>query len=245
MQVPHGWFLHFYIVSVASSIFWGVQLMSRSYTLTKICSTEMPEKHLPANRMLIAWAMLMLQGARRLFESLKLAKPSASKMWVGHWLLGMFFYIAVNIALWIETCEFRRPQAGTIATFKKPAPRDTIYLSAPSLRSLVAIPLFLLASGIQHDCHSYLASLPKYTLPNHPIFQNVVCPHYTAECVIYFALAIMAAPDGYWVNTTVFSALIFVVVNLGVTASKTKEWSSRRFGKETVGCRWKMVPWVF
>ena len=42
------------------------------------------------------------QGVRRLLESSTLAKPSASKMWVLHWLLGIVFYLAVGISVWIE-----------------------------------------------------------------------------------------------------------------------------------------------
>lgn len=29
-------------------------------------------------------------------------KPSASKMWFVHWLLGIAFYVTVGIAVWIE-----------------------------------------------------------------------------------------------------------------------------------------------
>ena len=110
---------------------------------------------------------------------------------------------------------------------------------------MLSIPLFILASGIQHDCHTYLASLPKYTLPMHPIFQVLVCPHYTAECVIYLSLAIISAPRGAVINKTMFTAFLFVSTNLAVTASMTKEWYERKFGKELVAKRWKIMPSVY
>lgn len=91
----------------------------------------------------------------------------------------------------------------------------------------------------------YLASLPKYTLPVHPMFQLVVCPHYMAECLIYLSLAFLAAPNGDMVNMTIFTALVLVSVNLSISASTTKEWYVRRFGKEEVKARWKMIPYVF
>lgn len=125
------------------------------------------------------------------------------------------------------------------------SPWQNISFSAPSKRTMLCIPLFILASGIQHDCHVYLASLPKYSLPTHPIFQVIVCPHYFAECLIYTSMAFLGAPRGAWLNKTMASALLFVSVNLGVTASTSKEWYARKFGKERVARRWKMIPFVY
>ena len=78
------------------------------------------------------------------------------------------------------------------------------------MRTFLGILLFILASGFQHDCHAYLASLKTrkpsptsapaspnpssatastYKLPEHPAFAYLIAPHYTAECLIYLALA--------------------------------------------------------
>ena len=115
-----------------------------------------------------------------------------------------------------------------------------------------------MASGIQHDCHAYLASLkvdkrqnetPKeqtgYRLPVHPAFQSLVAPHYTAECVIYLSLAVLAAPQGFMINRTLLCAFVFVVVNLGTTARLTKQWYSERFGANKVYGKWVLVPCVY
>lgn len=125
------------------------------------------------------------------------------------------------------------------------SPLGDVTLSAPSVRTMLGVPLFILASGVQNDCHVYLASLPKYTLPNHPIFHTMICPHYTAECVLYLSLAIMGTPHGAWINYTILSAFAFVFVNLAVTASTTKEWYIKKFGKEKVEYRWIMIPYIF
>lgn len=108
---------------------------------------------------------------------------------------------------------------------------------------MLSFPVFLLASGLQHDCHMYLASLPKYTLPMHPAFQVVICPHYTAESIIYLSFAIMGAPSGAFVNRTLFCAFLFVYVNLSVSASTTKEWYAEKFGKDKLAGRGKMIPY--
>lgn len=125
------------------------------------------------------------------------------------------------------------------------SPYRSITWSSPSIRTLLCIPVFLLASGTQYDCHNYLASLPKYTLPVHPTFQLLVCPHYTAECLIYLSLTVLAAPRGTLLNATLLTALIFVSVNLSISASTTKDWYARKFGKEKVMMRWKMIPFVY
>lgn len=98
---------------------------------------------------------------------------------------------------------------------------------------------------MQYDAHAYLAGLKKYTLPDHPIFHNLVCPHYFAECLIYLALSIIAAPPGYMFNHTIFCALVLVAANLGVTADGTKRWYEQKFGIESVKNRWRMIPFVF
>jgi hypothetical protein len=94
--------------------------------------------------------------------------------------------------------------------------------------------IFILASGVQHDCHAYLASLKKYSVPEHPVFNRLVCPHYFVECLIYLAISIVAAPAGAMLNWTIVCALIFVAVNLGVTADGTREWYVQKFGPDSV-----------
>jgi len=126
-------------------------------------------------------------------------------------------------------------------------------VSTPDLRSVVSVALFFLASGMQYSCHAHLASLKKtsskegggYQLPQHPAFARIVAPHYTAECGLYLALAIFAAPHGAWVNWTLMCALVFVGVNLGVTANGTKAWYESKFGKKAVEGKWRIIPFVF
>lgn len=112
---------------------------------------------------------------------------------------------------------------------------DYFVLGAPSIRTFMCIPIFLLASGMQHDCHAHLASLKHYTLPEHPMFQMVVSPHYFAECIIYLSLTLVAAPKGQLFNRTLLCALVFVTVNLSVTADMSLKWYVEKFGKDKVG----------
>ncbi len=63
--------------------------------------------------------------------------------------------------------------------------------------------------------------------------------------MIYLSLALIAAPKGELINKTIFTALIFVLVNLGITAGMTKDWYEKKFGKEAVARRWRMIPFIF
>ena len=157
-------------------------------------------------------------------------------MWFIHWLLGIAFYVSFSVALWIE---------GLPALSSDDSVVESITWSAPSPKSMIGIPIFILASGLQSDCHAYLASLPKYTLPMHPIFQVMISPHYFAECMIYLSLAIIASPRGSVVNATILCALVFVGTNLAVTASMSKEWYEQKFGIDAVKGRWKMLPFIY
>lgn len=195
----------------------------------------------------MVWIVVLAQGTRRLYECHAFSRPSKSTMWVGHWIMGMAFYVGLSVAIWIEGTQALSDHELTLVDFS---------IQAPSVRTFITLAIFMFASGIQHDCHAYLASLKPtgannkdgksdYKLPTHPAFNLTVTPHYLAECVIYLSIAGMAAPPGQWLNSTVTCALVFVAVNLGVTAHGTHEWYERRFGKMALQGRWRMVPFIF
>lgn len=109
----------------------------------------------------------------------------------------------------------------------------------------LALALYAIAYIKQNECHRHLASLKKYTLPNEGWFRFLICPHYTCECILYLAIAWVAAPPDQLFNRTVLLGLLFVAVNLGSTAAGTKKWCVEKFGAEKVAGRWIMVPFVF
>jgi len=117
--------------------------------------------------------------------------------------------------------------------------------AASSLKILTTMPLFLYAWVNQYRCHAHLAGLKKYSLPTAGLFSRLVCPHYTCECLLYLSMALAAAPDGELVNKTLLCVVVFVLVNLGVTASGTRRWYAGRFGEAAVAQKWNMIPFVF
>lgn len=112
-------------------------------------------------------------------------------------------------------------------------------------KAAIALPLFSWGWVMQHRCHKQLAGLKKYSLPDQGMFRYLVCPHYTCECLIYLSLAIIAAPEGLWWNRTLLSVLVFVVMNLGVTAHGTKNWYMEKFGRAKVVQKWNMIPFLY
>ncbi|KAL4927955.1 putative 3-oxo-5-alpha-steroid 4-dehydrogenase [Aspergillus undulatus] len=240
LRVPHSYFTQFYVISVLSSIFWAVQLLSHGRAFQAIATRIRPDhlQHaISINQVMLCWGLMLIQGVRRLHECLSFSKHSSSKMWFVHWLAGLGFYLAVAVAVWIEG-------AGTVLTHQLSL-ADFNLTSRFGGRTLLSLPIFIIASGLQHDCHHYLFSLEKYTLPTHPMFSRILCPHYTAECMIYLSLALLAAPQGETVNKTLLSAVFFVAVNLGITASTTRQWYKQKFGEAAVKGKWNMIPLIY
>lgn len=282
-KVPHDYFWSFYFLSVSLSPFWvGETLflhgplwrLARDYTRPLSYANSITFEQIK-----ITWILLLVQGCRRLYESLSLSREdifsientSTSKMFGGHWVLGLAFYAATSVAIWVEGIPSLESHT--------PSFHDLIF-KAPTVRTILGVSIYLLASGFQHDCHAYLAYLKssksstenpaegssasspgkketavarmalghgggEYKLPTHPAFQPLVCPHYTAEVLIYLSMAIVATPQSAWLNWTLVCALVFVTVNLAVTADGTKKWYEKRFGPEAVRGKWRMLPLVW
>ncbi|KAF2172067.1 hypothetical protein M409DRAFT_62886 [Zasmidium cellare ATCC 36951] len=249
LRVPHSWFTSFYAVSVTLSLFWAAELLVGGPSFQAIAQ-HVPSTDLSMSfsQVLVVWIMMLGQGSRRLYECMAISKPSESRMWFGHWALGILFYILTSVAVWIEGIPAIRNHT--------PSTQDFL-IQGPSARTFISILIFLLASGFQHDCHAYLASLKEskkpdggaatshYRLPEHPAFSISLTPHYFAECLIYLSLAIAATPKGGLMNWTLVTALVFVMANLGVTAYGTGQWYERKFGSDAVKGKARMIPLVF
>ncbi|KAI0603429.1 hypothetical protein F4775DRAFT_32015 [Biscogniauxia sp. FL1348] len=103
-KIPHSWFIHFYILSLSCSIFWAVQYVHHGTILEFLVTHQAPRTptSMTIEQVLLVWVFLCLQGARRLYEYLTVLRPSSSRMWIVHWLLGNAFYLFTSIAIWIE-----------------------------------------------------------------------------------------------------------------------------------------------
>ena len=75
------------------------------------------------NQITLLWSLMLIQGIRRLVESVFVMKTSVSNMWFLHYLLGIGFYLIMGVAVWIEgagklTLSLRYPNVGSSKYFR-------------------------------------------------------------------------------------------------------------------------------
>ncbi|KAG6011948.1 hypothetical protein E4U43_008022 [Claviceps pusilla] len=249
-QVPHAWFWHFYLLSAGLSVFWAWQYLGKGSVMGALAEWQQQRRRqirrprpststsastsTELGRVYLAWGMMAAQGSRRLFECFFVSRPGKTPMLAVHWALALAYYTAMSVAVWVEG-------SGDIIESWHSGKRAVLLTT----RVPLTLAVFLAAWLKQNECHRHLASLKKYTLPDDGLFKYIVCPHYTCECVIYLAISAMAAPSGSFFNRPVLCGLLFVVVNLGITASGTKQWYADKFGGDKVANKWRMIPGMF
>lgn len=113
--------------------------------------------------------------------------------------------------------------------------------------SMVSVVLFVIASTWQFHVHSVLASLrpsrdmkPIYSTPPRSSlsFQLFLTPHYTSEILIYLALTLLIR------SWTMFTAFLWVIASLSVSAGETREWVQTKFKGDEWG-RWNILPFIY
>lgn len=192
LKVPHHYFTHFYILSLCSCLVWLHQILTRGPLFSAVANhTELESisETMTLSQIFLVWILYLVQSTRRVYECISLSpsppptsKPKSetqskstarSRMWIGHYLLGLAFYLATNMAIWVEGVpdvvqrEISHPHPKSeLHVF--PLPRlSWLSLSMPLVfRTIFPLTLFAWASLNQHQIHVCLARLPKYTLPS-------------------------------------------------------------------------------
>jgi 3-oxo-5-alpha-steroid 4-dehydrogenase 3 / polyprenol reductase len=102
--VPHDWFVSFYFLSLTLCAFWPGEILGLQGPLWRLVRDHTKERALSMSftQLQTTWAMMLVQSGRRLYECLDLPSSSESQMFVGHWVLGMAFYMATSVAVWVE-----------------------------------------------------------------------------------------------------------------------------------------------
>jgi 3-oxo-5-alpha-steroid 4-dehydrogenase 3 len=256
--VPHSWFTHFYIASVASSVFWAIQVARKGLVFRFLAELHLDnsvnEPSMAIDQVVLVWTLMAIQGCRRLYECITLTKPTTSKMGAVAYLLGLVFYLAMGVVVWVEgirKIDACLPHHISLLIVKASILANDISFQSlatmiqPSVKTAIGVPLFLLGSIAQNTCHTYLASLKKYSLPEEGLFRGIISPHYTSECVIYLGLAIAGAPPGQPLNKTIATVVFFEAINLGITAESTRAWYSEKFGAKSIEGRWRIFPYAY
>ncbi len=104
LEVPHSWFYHYYILSVALSAFWAWQYLTQGSFMRTLAEAQVHdgEYGMEISRVYTAWGLMTMQGLRRIYESIYVTKPGSSPMLSLHWLMGLIFYADMSISVWIE-----------------------------------------------------------------------------------------------------------------------------------------------
>ena len=182
-RVPKRWFWHFYAVGTVfnAALIW--------------CNASF-------------WNILFeTHLVRRLAESLFLEQHSSeSKILLGHYIVGITFYIATSLSINLSTAS----------------------------EGVVAPLLCVVAQVCQFQCHQTLAALraetaldSTYSLPCEGWFSQSSSPHYFFEVILYSALFL-----GCGCSETMFYCLLWVTSNLTITAKQTHAWYLQHFSSD-------------
>lgn len=106
LQIPHSWFLHFYILSTGLSLFWGWQYVSEGWILETIATAQVEydegKEGMVISQVAVAWVLMAIHGGRRLYESLFVTKTGKTPMSSIHWIVGLVYYTAMSVSIWVE-----------------------------------------------------------------------------------------------------------------------------------------------
>lgn len=105
ITVPKAWFWSYYFLSILLSVFWGFMFIFCSNG-AEICL--LPWLSVEDVRIWLVWGMMLIQGCRRLYESLCVLRPSSVRMWIGHYLAGYAFYIMMSMSVFAENTPYQR-----------------------------------------------------------------------------------------------------------------------------------------
>lgn len=161
----------------------------------------------------VVW-LILCHSIRRAYETTLVSTCTPkSRMHWSHYVVGLWFYTVLNLMINLE-----------------------LYQNAisPTLKSMPLL-IFCLASWDQNKNHRILSRLVKYSLPTEGLFKWVCCPHYLDEILIYASL-IPYDLEFAWL-------LLWVSVNLGVSALENKKYYDRRFPQARVP-QYALIPLV-
>jgi hypothetical protein len=177
------WFWHFYLIGSLVCAAQTASLFTSSKNMLQVLFERL-EEWLPAvfrapkactpsssSVHLLALALLHCQLARRLAECLLVLRPSPATMHVGHYAVGVGFYLAFTASLFadcdvgecastLSRAHFLEPPASLTT---EPDVKAASLGDLVSLRVVFAVLLFACASYNQFLCHRILANLRRGT----------------------------------------------------------------------------------
>ncbi|CCH41886.1 putative membrane protein [Wickerhamomyces ciferrii] len=225
IQTPKSWFYHFYIISLTlSTISFGLlhySLETKDESFVKFFQNSYGSISPRISR--LGFFLIAVHSFRRLAESLFIFNyGKESKMNISHYLVGLFFYSAINISLLLNT-SFNSSE----------------FQNEPELDFKLFAPLFLFLTAFSDQFlnHFHLSKIVKYNLPRFGLFQYICSAHYFDEILIYSSLYLLLG------TTTSLFSLAFVIVNLTVSSIETRNYYKVKHETGKIP-RWSIIPFV-
>ncbi|KAG5519377.1 hypothetical protein PMAC_002003 [Pneumocystis sp. 'macacae'] len=237
--VPKKWFIHFYVVSTISNCFWIVQICRcRFYGNCSLITYFSLDTMQSLYEVYVCVLFMSVHGVRRLYESVFIQKHSNARMWIGHYFLGMTYYLFCGLGMWCEGGGNLQNSEQTFNGLEHISKAVTVFLS---------VLVYIFFSWIQHSTHISLSRLrldpnaSRYSLPTSGLFKYLMCPHYISEIGIYFSFVLATHIQ----NKTIFIIFIWVIVILTISASETYRWYLRTFRIDASYFSWIIFPGIY
>uniref|UniRef100_A0A4W3IM30 Polyprenal reductase n=1 Tax=Callorhinchus milii TaxID=7868 RepID=A0A4W3IM30_CALMI len=229
------WFIHFYVVSVTwnglllailcQNLFWGQPFpMWLQRLLSFVSGSQLHMTPGDELSVLLVHMLLWIHSIRRLTECLFISVFSNVVIHPVQFIWGLTYYVLVGLTLHCEG-----PPLGT----KVYKIQDL--LVQYRWYHVAGLTLFFWATVHHHKSHIILASLRKnklgevvnlsHRVPHGDWFEQVSCPHYLAELLIYLALAMVFGGR----HLTWWSVVLYVLSSHAMMAVQSHEFYVNKF----------------
>jgi 3-oxo-5-alpha-steroid 4-dehydrogenase 3 len=218
--LPKSFFSHMYVTGIISGmlVYW-------------ITNTSGIKNY----RSIQIFLMFEFHVIRRLVETKYITSYGDSKIHVSAYFVAIVHYIIVPLTLFNNSyAEYDLPS------------------SLSFLLHATSIILFLYGNYYQYKLHLILYNLKTnnnknntnspqvYKLPVGLWFQNICCPHYFAEIIIYSRFLLLKP-----FKISLLCLLLWVVINLSIVANTNYNWYKKQF-KDTIPKNWyRIIPGIY
>uniref|UniRef100_A0A8C5M0S7 Polyprenal reductase n=1 Tax=Leptobrachium leishanense TaxID=445787 RepID=A0A8C5M0S7_9ANUR len=247
-DVPKRWFSHFYIISVMWNgvLLWvflqtsllGFKIPEWIESLLHLLGVDTPHVQGEDLSTILALFLMWLHSFRRLMECFYVSVFSDGVIHLAQYCFGLGFYFLLGITIFSQA----RLASRTISF-------GDLLMQSRWYHGFGLI-LYTWASIHQNRVHVILANLRKnksgkitnlkHVIPHGDWFENVSCPHYFAELLIYVSIS---AVFGF-VNAPWWLVVLCVLFNQALAAVLSHEFYHEKF-KLYPAQRKAFIPFIF
>mmetsp|Transcript_27981 Transcript_27981/g.56165 ORF Transcript_27981/g.56165 Transcript_27981/m.56165 type:complete len:337 (+) Transcript_27981:26-1036(+) len=244
LSVDKGRFIDFYAVG---SIITTITIIFNYLKWSGINTTTITEhKHwLPAY-------LLLIHLVRRFYECMWVQKSvSTSRMHIAGYLLGVIHYLCLPFVFIPINQELEQKSSSIVESF-------IVSMGCLYFQYQQHLHHVILGNLRPNKTTSSTGEINSYRIPKGGWFDFVSCPHYLAEIMIYFMLAVLIQIQTdtamvqdeesgilYQIHAQKhFIVLIWVSTNLSISAEKTHAWYISTFGK-AYPRRKRLIPFLW